>query len=61
MNKIMSAFKAFVTDENAITSIEYALIAALLAATIVVAIGAVTDGLLAVFTSIGSKIGSAFV
>ena len=61
MNEIISAFKDFITDENATTAIEYALIAALLAATIVVAIGAVTDGLIAVFTSIGSKIGSAFV
>ena len=60
MKKIISAFKAFVTDENAVTAIEYALIVALLAASIVVAIGLVGDGLIAAFTSLGTLLGSAF-
>ncbi|MBC7454801.1 MAG: Flp family type IVb pilin [Massilia sp.] len=61
MNKIISVFKAFVTDENAVTSIEYALMAALLASVIVIGIGVVSDGLTAVFTAIGTKIGSTTV
>lgn len=60
MNKIMSEFKAFATDENAVTAIEYALMAALLATSIVVAVGLVGDALVAVFSSLGTLIGSAF-
>jgi pilus assembly protein Flp/PilA len=39
MSKIVSAFKAFVADENGVTAIEYGLIAALVGVAIV---GAVT-------------------
>lgn len=55
----MPAFKAFVTDENAVTAIEYALMAALLAASVVAVIGLVGDDLVTALTSLGTLIGSA--
>jgi pilus assembly protein Flp/PilA len=49
MNKITSAVKAFVADENGVTAIEYGLIAALIGVAMVAAA-----------TTLGGKISSAF-
>ena len=60
MNKIMSAFKAFVIDENAVAAIEYTLMAALLAVSIVVGMKAVGNDLVAAFTSVRIMFDNAF-
>lgn len=60
MNKVMSAFKGFVIDENAVTAIEYSLMAAVLAAGIIVAVGLLSEGLVTVFTSLGTLVSGNF-
>ncbi|MBC7454800.1 MAG: Flp family type IVb pilin [Massilia sp.] len=56
MNKIVSAVKTFIADENGVTAIEYGLIAALMGAAVVLGIGLVSGGLSSVFTKIGNKL-----
>jgi pilus assembly protein Flp/PilA len=59
MSKIVSAFKAFVADENGVTAIEYGLIAALVGVAIAAAVGFLGDGLEATFTGITTKLTAA--
>lgn len=54
MSKTTSSFKAFVNDENAVTAIEYALVAALLVTSIAIAVKIMSDHLVALFTSVGA-------
>ena len=61
MNKIMSAVKAFLADENGVTAIEYGLLAAVMGAAIAIAVGALSGGLAAAFTAIGTLIAGAFL
>ena len=61
MNKIISAVKAFVTDENGVTAIEYALMAAVMGAGIVIAVGTLSAGLVATFTAIGTMMADVFL
>lgn len=61
MNKIVSAVKTFAADENGVTAIEYGLIAALMGAAIVIAIGFLTTGLDDVFKKIGAKLTGAAI
>ena len=56
MNKIVSAVKTFIADENGVTAIEYGLIAALMGAAVVAGIALVSGGLSTVFTKIGTKL-----
>jgi pilus assembly protein Flp/PilA len=55
MEKTLSALKSFVRDEDGVTAIEYGLIAALVAAVLVTAVGAVTGGLTTAFNFIAGK------
>jgi pilus assembly protein Flp/PilA len=45
MNKITSAIKAFVADENGVTAIEYGLIASLIGVAMVAVLGPIGDQL----------------
>jgi len=56
MNKIVSAVKTFIADENGVTAIEYGLIAALMGAAVVGGIALVSGGLSSAFTKIGNKL-----
>ena len=51
---IMNFIKNFIAEEDGVTAIEYALIAALVTAVLVTAVGFVTGGLTTVFTRIGN-------
>jgi pilus assembly protein Flp/PilA len=53
---IMNFIKNFIAEEDGVTAIEYALIAALVAAALVAGIGLFTDGLSSAFTKIGTKL-----
>ena len=50
---IMNFIKNFIAEEDGVTAIEYALIAALVSAVLVTAVGFLTGGLTTVFTRIG--------
>ncbi|MDB5909042.1 MAG: hypothetical protein JWP34_3156 [Massilia sp.] len=56
MNKMVSAVKAFVADENGVTAIEYGLIAALVGVAIVTAVTALGTQLTATFDDIVLKL-----
>jgi pilus assembly protein Flp/PilA len=59
MNTVTSAVKTFVDDENGVTAIEYGLIAAMIAATLVIGVGYVTGALTSAFTFIQTSINNA--
>jgi pilus assembly protein Flp/PilA len=52
----MSIFNRFVKDESGATAIEYSLIAALMAAAIITALGSFKNDLGAAFTNIGNTL-----
>jgi pilus assembly protein Flp/PilA len=52
----MSIFSRFAKDESGATAIEYSLIAALMAAAIITALGTFKDDLSSAFTTIGNKL-----
>nr|WP_314637405.1 Flp family type IVb pilin [uncultured Janthinobacterium sp.] len=52
----MNFIKNFIADEEGVTAIEYALIAALVAAALVGGIALFTDGLADAFGKIGAKL-----
>ncbi len=52
----MNFIKNFIAEEDGVTAIEYALIAALVAAALVAGIGLFTDGLSDAFGKIGTKL-----
>lgn len=52
----MQAIKNFLSDEEGVTAIEYALIAALIAVAIIAAVTLVGTDIAAVFTNISSKL-----
>ncbi|MGL5446648.1 MAG: Flp family type IVb pilin [Rhabdaerophilum sp.] len=54
----MTIFNRFVKDESGATAIEYSLIAALMAAAIIAALGAFKTDLSTAFTQIGSTLTS---
>lgn len=51
----MSIFSRFLKDESGATAIEYSLIAALMAAAVITAMGALTPKVTDAFTAIGNK------
>ncbi|MFA6069062.1 MAG: Flp family type IVb pilin [Janthinobacterium sp.] len=57
----MNFIKNFIAEEDGVTAIEYALIAALVAAALVAGIGLFTDGLSSAFTKIGTKLSGASI
>ena len=59
MNKIAQGMKQFLNDEEGVTAIEYALIAALIAVAIIVTVEQVGKDLNAVFTHISGKLSAA--
>lgn len=52
----MNFIKNFIAEEDGVTAIEYALIAALVTAVLVTAVTMMTDGLTTVFTRIKTKL-----
>ncbi|MGK5080377.1 Flp family type IVb pilin [Janthinobacterium sp. HLX7-2] len=52
----MNFIKNFIAEEDGVTAIEYALIAALITAGLVTAIGYLTGGLSTVFTNIAARL-----
>jgi pilus assembly protein Flp/PilA len=52
----MTTFSRFLKDESGATAIEYGLIAALVGVGIIVALGALEDGLSDIFNKIGTKL-----
>ena len=52
----MNFIKNFIAEEDGITAIEYALMAALIAAALVVAVGTLTGGISDAFTAIKNKL-----
>jgi pilus assembly protein Flp/PilA len=59
MNSLIAAAKAFASDEQGITAIEYGLIAATMVAAVVAAFAFLTPVLQDAFESIGGKITAA--
>ena len=57
--KLVQFVRQFVRDEEGVTAIEYGLIAALIAVTIIVAVTAVGDNLDAVFDAIAANLAAA--
>ena len=57
--QIVKFFKQFARDEEGVTAIEYGLIAALIAVTIIVATTTVGDNLVLVFTEISTELAAA--
>lgn len=56
MNKITTAVKGFVADENGVTAIEYGLIASLVGVGMVIAAGALGTTISDMFDYIGTKL-----
>jgi pilus assembly protein Flp/PilA len=56
MNRLMTAATAFAQDEEGITAIEYGLIAAVMAAAVVLAFGALGTGLKTAFDALVLKL-----
>lgn len=56
MNSLIAAAKAFASDEQGITAIEYGLIAAVMVAAVVTIFGFLTDALDGAFQSIANNI-----
>jgi pilus assembly protein Flp/PilA len=57
MEKLVTATRRFLRDEEGVTAIEYGLIAALIAVVIIASVQAVGGGLTTVFTSIATALG----
>jgi pilus assembly protein Flp/PilA len=57
--KLVQFVRQFVRDEEGVTAIEYGLIAALIAVTIIVAVTAVGDNLNAVFDAVADNLATA--
>ena len=57
----MNCIKNFIAEEDGVTAIEYALIAALVAAALVTAVGYFTTGLDGAFKAIGTKLTGAAI
>ncbi|MGK5007770.1 Flp family type IVb pilin [Janthinobacterium sp. LB2P70] len=57
----MNCIKKFIAEEDGVTAIEYALIAALVAAALVTAVGYFTTGLDGAFKAIGTKLTGAAI
>ena len=57
--QIVHSIQQFVRDEEGVTAIEYGLIAALIAVTIILSATAVGTELVAVFTKISTELGNA--
>lgn len=55
----MSIFKRFAADESGATAIEYSLIAALMAAAVITAVGTMGSDIKTTFTKIGNTMKSA--
>jgi pilus assembly protein Flp/PilA len=56
MDKLTQAVKQFWNDEQGVTAIEYALIAALIAVAIITAVGLVGDGVTQTFNDIAAAL-----
>jgi len=56
MKNLYLGFQRFLNDEEGVTAIEYALIAALIAVVIVTAVQTVGTKINAVFTTVGTKL-----
>lgn len=56
MSNIMSPFKAFIADENGVTAIEYALIAAIVGVAVIAGANLLSDGLTSLFNSIANML-----
>lgn len=59
MNKLIQSAKQFMSDEEGVTAIEYALIAALIAVAIITATQLVGTNLTAVFNDVATKLAAA--
>ena len=59
MNKLALATRQFLKDEDGVTAIEYGLIAALIAVTIIVSVTVVGDQLVLVFTKVSDSLKAA--
>jgi pilus assembly protein Flp/PilA len=59
MSKFLLVSRSFLTDERAVTSIEYGLIAALIGVALVTILGTVGDDLVAVFTAVSTELQAA--
>lgn len=59
MKNLMNTMKSFVQNEEGVTAIEYGLIAALIAVTIILSVTAVGDNLVLVFTEIADALAAA--
>ena len=59
MQSFINSTKAFIRDEDGVTAIEYSLIAALIAVTIIVAVRAVGTSLTAVFNGVSGALNGA--
>lgn len=57
--QVVHSIQQFVRDEEGVTAIEYGLIAALIAVTIILSATAVGTELVAVFTKISTELGNA--
>lgn len=57
--QVIKSIQAFVRDEEGVTAIEYGLIAALIAVTIILAVTAVGDGLCETFNDVAVALGGA--
>jgi pilus assembly protein Flp/PilA len=59
MSTFISAVKTFIADEDGVTALEYGLIAALIAAAIVTAVGDLGDAVVSTFTQIAADMNDA--
>lgn len=59
MNAIATHIKSFIRDEQGVTAIEYGLIAALIAVTIIVTVTSVGTSLKSVFSTIATDLSAA--
>jgi pilus assembly protein Flp/PilA len=58
LSTMISSLPALKNDTRAVTAVEYGIIAALVATVLVTAVGFLTGGLTATFTSIGHTLGN---
>lgn len=59
MKNLTNSLKHFMQDEEGVTAIEYGLIAALIAVTIIISVTSVGDNLVLVFTAIATALSTA--
>ena len=59
MKSALDLIRAFAREEDGVTAIEYGLLAALIAVTIIAGAGLIGDGLNNTFTAIGNKLTTA--